>query len=85
MSDTAEPTDGDGERPTTPPEAEPADADASETVPEVELGLYQVTVRVSGQADDDLAEVEETATRLVDHLVERASTLEEEPDERGLG
>jgi len=85
MSDTAEPTDGDGESPVVPAEADPTDADASETVPEVELGLYQVSVRVSGQAGDDLAEVEETATRLVDHLVERARTLEEEPDRRGLG
>lgn len=56
-----------------------------ETVPEVELGLYQVSVRVKGRADDDLGEVEETAVRLIDHLVERAETLEESPDDRGLG
>ncbi|ESP89125.1 hypothetical protein [Candidatus Halobonum tyrrellensis] len=64
-------------------------ADAEEpgpdTVPEVELGLYQVSVRVKGRADDDLTTVEETAVRLVDHLVERAETLEEAPDDRGLG
>ena len=56
-----------------------------DTVPEVELGLYQVSVRVKGRADDDLETVEETAVRLVDHLVERAETLEEAPDDRGLG
>lgn len=56
-----------------------------DTVPEVELGLYQVSVRVKGRADDDLGTVEETAVRLIDHLVERAETLEEAPDDRGLG
>ncbi|WP_435125936.1 hypothetical protein [Halobaculum sp. D14] len=61
------------------------DPSADDTVPEVELGLYQVSVRVKGDADDDLESVEETATRLVDHLVDRAEALEEEPDKRGLG
>ncbi|QLG26980.1 hypothetical protein HUG10_05250 [Halorarum halophilum] len=57
----------------------------ADTVPEVELSLYQVSVRVRGRGDDGLSTVEETAIRLVDHLVERAETLEEEPDKRGLG
>lgn len=64
------------------------DADGSptpDTVPRVDLSLYQVSVSVSGRAEDDLDDVEETARRLMDYLVDRAETLEEEPDERGLG
>ena len=57
----------------------------ADSVPEVELSLYQVSVRVRGRGDDDLSAVEETATRLVDYLVERAETLDQEPDQRGLG
>lgn len=74
--ETADGAEGDA----VPPRAE----STPETAPEVELTLYQVNVRVKGQADDDLSEVEETATRLIDHLVDRAGTLEEEPDKRGL-
>ncbi|UIO98941.1 hypothetical protein Hbl1158_10380 [Halobaculum sp. CBA1158] len=97
MSDTADPSDaaeadGTGDADETGDIVEGAtsrDADdrseGGDTVPEVELGLYQVSVRVQGRSDDDLATVEETATELIDHLVERASTLEEEPDQRGLG
>ncbi|WP_435064950.1 hypothetical protein [Halobaculum sp. EA56] len=91
MSDTADPSDHGEAGDAVDPDAQdadrarPEDAGGADTVPEVELGLYQVSVRVKGQADDDLGEVEEAATRLIDHLVERASTLEEEPDQRGLG
>lgn len=53
--------------------------------PEVELGLYQINVRVRGTDDDDLDAVEETACELVEHLVEQAKQLEDEPDGRGLG
>ncbi|WP_277552544.1 hypothetical protein [Halobaculum limi] len=77
--DNGETADGAGD------DAAPTRAESTpETAPEVELTLYQVNVRVKGQADDDLSEVEQTATRLIDHLVDRAGTLEEEPDKRGL-
>lgn len=56
-----------------------------DTAPEVELGLYQIDVRVRGSADDDLDNVEGTARELVDHLVDQAQQLEDEPDGRGLG
>jgi|GEM_PF-2930794 len=82
MSDTA--ADGDD---ATGVEAAGADGEggASETAPEVELGLYQIDVRVKGSADDDLEAVETTARGLVEHLVEQAKQLEDEPDGRGLG
>ena len=56
-----------------------------ETVPTVELELYELTVRLSGRSDDDLTDVEESAKRLLDYLVENAQHLEDHPDERGLG
>ena len=80
MTDESDSGDGDEEG-----AAGEAPDPGRETVPEVELGLYQVSVRVKGRADDDLEMVEETAVRLIDHLVERAETLEEAPDDRGLG
>ncbi|MEZ3143109.1 hypothetical protein [Halobaculum sp. MBLA0143] len=66
-------------------EAPPNDAESPDTAPEVELGLYQINVRVKGSADDDLAAVEESARGLVEHLVDQAKHLEDEPDGRGLG
>ena len=77
----ADDDDADGADDAEGEKAEPAPG----PVPEVELGLYQVSVRVKGGPDDDLGTVEETAVRLIDHLVERAETLEEAPDDRGLG
>jgi hypothetical protein len=75
-------------------DAEPVDADDEEdadlnngyddTVPNVELGLYQLSVRVSGRSDDDLKTVEDSAKRLMDYLIDRAAELEERPDDRGL-
>ena len=62
-----------------------ASGDQSDTVPEVELGLYQASVRVQGRADDDLDTVEQSARELIDHLVEQAESLEDQPDGRGLG
>jgi len=56
-----------------------------ETVPKVELGLYQISVTVQGKSTDDLDAVETTAEGLLDTLVERAEALEESPDDRGLG
>ncbi|MFB6177979.1 MAG: hypothetical protein ABEI99_12740 [Halobaculum sp.] len=68
------------------PDDGPASSDESaESAPEVELGLYQISVRVVGSNGDGLDDVEETARSLVDHLVETAETLEDEPDQRGLG
>ena len=58
---------------------------SSDTAPEVELGLYQVSVRVKGRNDDDLDDVEASARDLVEHLVTQAEKLEDEPDGRGLG
>lgn len=66
-------------------EGDQVESEGDDTVPEVELGLYQVSVRVRGRSDDDLEEVETTAQRLIDHLVDRAETLEDAPDDRGLG
>ncbi len=56
-----------------------------ETTPHVELDLYQISVRVSGQSSDELREVESTARRLMDYLIEQSETLEDAPDDRGLG
>ena len=61
------------------------DPDEDRTVPTVELELYELTVRLSGRSDDDLTDVEETAKRLLDYLVQNAGRLEDHPDERGLG
>jgi hypothetical protein len=63
---------------------EDEDDRGDETVPNVELSLYELSVRVSGRSDDDLRSVEESATRLMDYLIERSEALEERPDERGL-
>ncbi|SEL73499.1 hypothetical protein [Haloferax larsenii] len=62
----------------------PEHARGDETVPHVELELYELSVRVSGQSTDGLDEVEESATRLMDVLIEHARQLEDEPDTRGL-
>ncbi len=73
---------------TDEPDDESADHEATnhdDTVPHVELGLYQLTVKVSGQSSDDLTDVEDSAKRLLNYLVEKAETLEEAPDNRGLG
>jgi len=56
-----------------------------ETVPAVDLDLYQLSVSVSGQSTDSVEDVEATARRLMDYLVEQAKSLEEGPDTRGLG
>jgi hypothetical protein len=40
---------------------------------------------VSGQASDATEDVEATARRLMDYLVEQAEALEDDPDDRGLG
>jgi hypothetical protein len=74
-------SDEDGSETVDDPDAEPP----GETVPEVELSLYQVTVRVKGQGDDSLDDVEDSARDLIDHLVDHAQTLEDSPDGRGLG
>jgi hypothetical protein len=66
--------------------ATPADeASSDDTQPTVELSLYQLSVSVAGRSDDDLADVQSTASELMDFLVDRAETLEEDPDDRGLG
>ena len=61
------------------------DGPADETVPRIEMSLYQLSVAVSGRSEDDLAAVEGTARRLMDYLVDRSETLEERPADRGRG
>lgn len=56
-----------------------------DTVPSIEMGLFQISVSVTGKTTDDLEDVEATAERLLDRLVERAEDLEDAPDGRGLG
>ncbi|ESS11028.1 MAG: hypothetical protein A07HR60_02173 [uncultured archaeon A07HR60] len=72
--------------------AEPTDeapdggeSESDDTVPSVELELFQISVSVTGQAEDDLPAVEESAVRLLDEVVERAEQLQDGPDGRGLG
>lgn len=65
--------------------ADRPDDGGTDTVPTVDLELYQLTVSVSGQADDELADVEETARGLMAYLVDQSQRLEERPDDRGLG
>ncbi|WP_411968610.1 hypothetical protein [Haloferax sp. YSSS75] len=60
------------------------DGNGDETVPHVELGLYELSVRVSGQSDDELEDVEKSATRLMEFLIDQAKQLEDQPDTRGL-
>jgi hypothetical protein len=75
-----------GEAAEDEPSGEAGEADADrDTVPEVKLTLYQLSVGVTGQATDDLEDVEASATRLMDYLVEKAGDLEDHPDDRGLG
>jgi hypothetical protein len=63
-----------------------AEADRpDETVPAVELGLYQLSVKVNGQSSDSIDDVEASARRLMDYLVDTAEALEDNPDDRGLG
>jgi hypothetical protein len=71
---------------TRPPAAadESEEGNGTETVPSVELDLYDLSVRVSGQATDDLDAVERTARSLMAYLVEEAHALEDRPDDRGL-
>jgi hypothetical protein len=84
--------DGDDERrpggvenTTPPPHAIDGDeGDGDETVPAVELDLYDLSVRVSGQSTDDLDAVEDAARGLMDYLVGQARRLEDRPDDRGL-
>ncbi|MCO8267075.1 hypothetical protein ACOZ4B_19545 [Haloferax prahovense] len=91
--DATEPSDGD-EPVDTDATVEAADGgtdepdngngNGDETVPHVELDLYELSVRVSGQSSDELDDVEASATRLMDYLVDHAKELEDQPDSRGL-
>ncbi|WEL29696.1 Uncharacterized protein HBNXHx_1582 [Haloferax volcanii] len=65
-------------------ERDNGNGNGDETVPHVELDLYELSVRVSGQSSDELDDVEASATRLMDYLVDHAKELEDQPDSRGL-
>ncbi|WP_042666205.1 MULTISPECIES: hypothetical protein [unclassified Haloferax] len=65
-------------------ERDDGNGNGDETVPHVELDLYELSVRVSGQSSDELDDVEASATRLMDYLVDHAKELEDQPDTRGL-
>lgn len=64
---------------------EEEDSSEDDTVPRVELELYQASVRVSGRSTDDLHTVQGAARELMDYLIDRARDLEDSPDDRGLG
>ncbi|WP_416839798.1 hypothetical protein [Haloferax sp. DFSO52] len=89
VEDGTEPADGEdgatgeGERAADGGTNEEFD-NGDETVPHVELGLYELSVRVSGQSDDELEDVEDAATRLMEFLIDEAKQLEDQPDTRGL-
>jgi hypothetical protein len=82
-------TDGDGVGDEEAVDGEAGEQAAAErpdeTVPAVELGLYQLSVKVNGQSSDSIDDVEASARRLMDYLVETAEALEDNPDDRGLG
>ena len=84
---TAEATDDDTRADAATDEGDdgPDGENGPDSVPEVSLTLYQLTVSVTGQASDDLTDVEESAMRLMDYLVEKSGDLEDHPDNRGLG
>ena len=71
---------------TTPPpdEDDGEEGNGDQTVPSVELDLYDLSVRVSGQSTDDLDAVDEAARGLMNYLVDQAQRLEDRPDDRGL-
>ena len=74
--------------PEDPPPEEPddrPDENGTDTVPAVDLDLYQLSVSVSGQDEDELEDVEAVARRMMEYLVDQSERLEERPDERGLG
>lgn len=77
MSNDAEETD---------PESDPANdsPETDGTVPQVDLSLQDLSVSVTGQSDDDLKSVEQSAMALMTYLLEEVEMLEEEHDEYGL-
>lgn len=64
---------------------EKPDDTSADSAPSVELELYQLSVSVTGKSADDLSDVEESAVRLLEELVDTAEQLEDSPDGRGLG
>lgn len=60
-----------------------ATADASENgSASVELDLYDLSVRVDGGPEDDLEDLETSATDLMEYLVDKHYDLENGPDDR---
>jgi hypothetical protein len=85
VDDDDEDRHGSIENTTPPAHDEEGNGDhGDETVPTVELDLYDLSVRVSGQSTDDLDTVGDTAREMMDYLVDRAKALEDAPDDRGL-
>ena len=76
--------DDESEDGSEPQQRPPETAGADKTVPRVELSLQDLSVSVTGQSDDDLEAVEESALGLMASLVEEADRLEEDHDEYGL-
>jgi len=56
-------------------------AAAAEHPPTVELSLYELDVSVRGAESDSLDDVEATAERLMDYLVEQHHRLEDGPED----
>lgn len=50
--------------------------------PSVALELYDLSVTVDGGPEDDLDDLQESATDLMDYLVEQHFDLEDGPDDR---
>ncbi|GAA0666017.1 hypothetical protein ACFQDG_02350 [Natronoarchaeum mannanilyticum] len=55
--------------------------DAAEHPPTVELSLYELDVSVRGSESDSLEDVEASAKRLMDYLVEQHHRLEDGPED----
>jgi len=67
-----------------PRRRQPDAAGEDGTVPRVELAMRELSVSVTGQSDDDLESVEESARSLMTFLVEESGHLEDDHDEYGL-
>lgn len=58
--------------------------DSDKTVPQVDLTLRDLAVSVTGRSDDDLETVEQSALSMMEQLVQKAESLEDDRDDYGL-